>query len=85
MAAPVRAETPSAAAGGQVRVPDRWRRPLGFEAQCWIAWSGLTLFGLSGVLTWRRAGAYPPLELSALVLALCWAIDLVRTGRRLRR
>lgn len=63
----------------------RWTRPLGFEAQCWIAWSGLTAFGLSGVAAWRAVGAYPALEAGALVLALCWAIDLVRTGRALRR
>ncbi len=61
----------------------RWRRPLSFEVQCWIAWSGLTAFGASGILTWRAVGAYPPLELGALVLALCWAIDLIRTRRRL--
>lgn len=62
---------------------DRWRTPLSFEAQCWIAWSGLALFGLSGIPVWRALGAYPPLELGALVLAGCWAIDLLRTRRRL--
>jgi hypothetical protein len=61
-----------------------WRRPLSFEVQCWIAWSGLFAFGLSGLLTYRNLGAYPPLELGALVLAICWAIDLVRTGRAVR-
>lgn len=66
-------------------VPSRWRRPLSFEVQCWIAWSGLALFGASGAIAWREVGAYPPLELSALVLALCWAVDLVRTRRRLGR
>jgi hypothetical protein len=63
----------------------RWRQPLSFEVQCWIAWSGLFAFGLRGVLTYRELGAYPPLELGAVVLAICWAIDLVRTGRSLRR
>jgi hypothetical protein len=64
---------------------NRWRQPLSFEVQCWIAWSGLFAFGLSGVLTWREVGAYPPLEAGAVVLAICWAIDLVRTGIALRR
>lgn len=64
--------------------PSRWRQPLSFQVQCWIAWSGLTAFGLRGILTWREIGAYPPQELGALVLALCWAIDLVRTGAALK-
>ena len=63
----------------------RWTTPLGFEAQCWIAWSGLAAFGASDWLQYRTVGAYPPLEGGALVLAVCWAIDLVRTGRALRR
>lgn len=62
-----------------------WRRTFDFEAQCWIAWSGLLAFGASGLLRWRTSGAYPPLEGAAVVLAGCWAIDLVRTGRALRR
>lgn len=62
----------------------RWRRPLSFKVQCWIAWTGLFAFGLRGVLVYREVGAYPPLELGAVVLAICWAIDLVRTGRALR-
>lgn len=62
-----------------------WRRTFDFEAQCWIAWSGLLAFGLSGLLQWRTVGAYPALEGGAVVLAGCWAIDLVRTGRTLRR
>ncbi len=62
-----------------------WRRTFDFEAQCWIAWSGLLAFGLSGLLQWRAVGIYPALEGGAVVLALCWAIDLVRTGRALRR
>lgn len=62
----------------------RWRQPLSFEVQCWIAWSGLFAFGLSGTLVYREVGAYPPLELGAVVLAICWAIDLARTGRALR-
>ena len=65
--------------------PSVWRQPLSFEVQCWIAWSGLFAFGLSGTLTYRALGAYPPLELGAVVLAICWAIDLVRTGRALRK
>ncbi len=63
----------------------RWTTPLSFEVQCWIAWSGLLAFGLSGLLTYRAVGAYPPLELGALALAVCWAIDLVRTGVALRK
>ncbi|MBA3854312.1 MAG: hypothetical protein C0503_07845 [Gemmatimonas sp.] len=62
----------------------RWRQPLSFEVQCWIAWSGLFAFGLSGILIYKEVGAYPPLELGAVVLAICWAIDLARTGRALR-
>lgn len=62
-----------------------WRRTFDFEAQCWIAWSGLLAFGLSGLLQWRAVGAYPALEGGAVALAACWAIDLVRTGRALRR
>ena len=62
-----------------------FRRPLSFEVQCWIAWTGLLAFGLRGVLTYREVGAYPPLELGAVVLALCWAIDLVRTHYELKR
>lgn len=62
----------------------KWRQPLSFEVQCWIAWSGLFAFGLSGILVFREVGAYPPLELGAVVLAICWAIDLIRTGRAMR-
>ncbi len=66
--------------------PAKWyRRPLSFEVQCWIAWTGLFAFGLSGVLVYREIGAYPPLELGAVVLAICWAIDLVRTRLQLKR
>jgi hypothetical protein len=67
------------------RIPVRFTTPLSFETQCWIAWTGLFAFGLRGILTFREVGAYPPLELGAVVLAICWAIDLVRTGRALRR
>lgn len=62
-----------------------WRRPLSFEVQCWIAWSGLFAFGLSGIRVYREIAAYPPLELGAVVLALCWAIDLVRTRIAINR
>jgi len=66
--------------------PLKWyRRPLSFETQCWIAWTGLLAFGLRGVLVYRELGAYPPLELGAVVLAICWAIDLVRTRVQLAR
>ena len=61
------------------------RTPLSFEVQCWIAWTGLFAFGLRGILVYRELGAYPPLELGAVVLAICWAIDLVRTRVRLNR
>lgn len=62
-----------------------FRQPLSFEVQCWIAWTGLLAFGLRGVLTYRELGAYPPLELGAVVLAVCWAIDLVRTHLQLKQ
>lgn len=62
-----------------------WRKPLSFEVQCWIAWTGLFAFGLRGILVYREVGAYPPLELGAVVLAICWAIDLVRTRVQLNR
>lgn len=78
MTSPTRATPPRAT------VASVWRRPLSFEVQCWIAWSGLFAFGLRGMLVYREVGAYPPLELGAVVLALCWAIDLLRTGRALR-
>jgi hypothetical protein len=66
--------------------PRAWyKRPLSFEVQCWIAWTGLLAFGLRGILVYREVGAYPPLELGAVVLAGCWAIDLVRTRVQLNR
>ena len=67
------------------RLPSRLREPLSFEVQCWIAWTGLFAFGLRGILVYREIGAYPPLELGAVVLAICWAIDLVRTRVQLNR
>jgi hypothetical protein len=73
----------SASATPQPKSP--WRQPLSFEVQCWIAWTGLLAFGLSGILVYRDVGAYPPLELGAVVLALCWAIDLIRTRITINR
>ena len=67
------------------RLPSRLREPLSFEIQWWMSWTGLLAFGLRGILVYRELGAYPPLELGAVALAICWAIDLVRTRVQLNR
>lgn len=78
------ASAPDRSAPAPQRLP-WYREPLSFEVQCWIAWTGLFAFGLRGILVYREVGAYPPLELGAVVLAICWAIDLVRTRIAINR
>ncbi len=61
-----------------------WLRPVSYRVQCWVAWAGLTAFGVRGLLAMRQ-GAAPDVErLTAAVLSVAWGIDLLR-GRSTER
>lgn len=64
--------------------PSIWHRPVSYRVQCWVAWAGLTAFGIRGLLAMRN-GAAPDVErLTAAVLSVAWGIDLLR-GRSAER
>ena len=62
----------------------RWNRPVSYRAQCWIAWAGLTAFGIRGVVSVRSGEGLDLERMAAVVLSLAWGIDLLR-GRSAER
>ncbi|MBK9408460.1 MAG: hypothetical protein IPN47_10510 [Gemmatimonadetes bacterium] len=56
-----------------------WHRPVSYRAQCWVAWLGLTAFGLRGVIAVRQ-GEAPDVERVVAVVLSVAGIDL--RGRR---
>ena len=61
-----------------------WHRPVSYRAQCWVAWLGLTAFGLRGVIAVRQGEAPDVERVEAVVLSVAWGIDLLR-GRSAER
>jgi len=61
-----------------------WHRPVSYRAQCWVAWVGLTAFGVRGVIAVRQGEAPDVERVVAVVLSVAWGIDLLR-GRSAER
>jgi len=58
--------------------PSVWHRPVSYRAQCWVAWAGLTAFGVRGAID-MYSGVPPDAErVIAIGLSVAWGIDLVR-------
>jgi hypothetical protein len=55
-----------------------WHRPISYRVQCWIAWAGLTAFGVRGLLATLRGDGTDVERVSALGLSVAWGIDLLR-------
>ena len=82
--APGAARTVAPRSAATAAEPSIWHRPISYRVQCWVAWAGLTAFGVRGVLAIRN-GAAPDVErLTAAVLSVAWGIDLLR-GRSAER
>jgi hypothetical protein len=61
-----------------------WHRPISYRTQCWIAWAGLTAFGVRGLLATLAGDGTDVERVSALGLSVAWGIDLLR-GRSSER
>ncbi len=55
-----------------------WHRPVSYRAQCWVAWAGLTAFGVRGLLALLRGEGTDVERVFAMGLSLAWGIDLLR-------
>jgi hypothetical protein len=75
---PSRDEAPAASTVAAAARPSIWTRPISYRAQCWIAWAGLTAFGVRGVMAWRAGGDMDLERLTAAVLSVAWGSDLLR-------
>jgi len=79
-----RARDRATQAGGDADAPpvaaplSVWRRPISYYAQCWIAWAGLTAFGVRGLLATLDGDGTDVERVSALGLSVAWGIDLLR-------
>ncbi len=58
--------------------PSIWHRPVSYRAQCWVAWAGLTAFGVRGLLALLRGEGTDVERVYAMGLSLAWGIDLLR-------
>lgn len=77
-------DQPSAAMANPAAPLSVWHRPVSYRAQCWVAWIGLTAFGVRGVLAVRHGDALDVERVVAVVLSVAWGIDLLR-GRSAER
>jgi hypothetical protein len=61
-----------------------WHRPVSYRAQCWVAWAGLTAFGVRGLVALLRGEGTDVERIFAMGLSLAWRIDPLR-GRSAER